>query len=249
MKKIVFALSAVCVLLTSCTGNDDENNTSDSSGILLKKTVEVNSDGSGYTTDYHYDGNKLVDISDEDGKIVFTYVGDLITKMEFKDSQGVSYQVDTFVYENERIASYVSIEPLEQIGRKEVYVYNNDGTVGITNYSGNTTSQTLLGGTGKVYFANGEISKIESVTDGFIETTNYTYDTKNSPQKNILGINKLAFINAEADGVLHNLLTEVYVADGFTDTFNYVYTYTPGDYPATSVENYEGDVTTTTYFY
>lgn len=248
MKKIIFALSTVCLLFASCTGNDDENNTNES-GVLLKKTVEVDSDGDAFVRNYNYDGNKLVDLSDEDGKIVFTYTGNLITKMDYKDVNGVSYQVDTFTYENDKLMSYVSIEPLEQVGRKEVYVYNSDGTVNINTFSGNLTSQTQAGGTGKVFFANGEISKIQTTIGLVTETTNYTYDSKNNPQKNILGLDKLAFINGEGDGVLRNILSEVFVSEDYTDTFTYQYTYTPANYPATSVETYEGDITTTTYFY
>jgi len=249
MKRSAFALSLLCLTMVSCTGNDDE--TSNESGVLLKKTIEVDEDGETLTSLYTYNGNKIVSADFEGDKILFTYAGNNISKMEFLDGEGVVEQIDSFTYDaNGRVATFVSIEPNDDYGRKEVYVYDSDGTVAVTYYGGDDISQTTLYGTGRVFYgANNEISKIEEYHDGLTDIHNYTYDSKNSPFKNILGFDKLTFINSEADGALHNLLTENLATNNFNENITYEYTYNSSDYPKTSIEDSDGFIITTQYFY
>lgn len=240
MKKILCLFGALSLLLTSCSSDD-----SSSSTVLLKKEISTDSDGDKVTTDYKYDGNKIVSATVQGSTtgIYFTYTGDLITKMEFK-YEGVVEQVNKYEYDsNNKLINFIRVEPLEKMGSKEVYAYNSDGSISITAYSGTDLAQTTADGTGKITFVNGEINKI-ALTYG--PTRTYTYDDKNNPFKNVLGYDKISFVDGEASGILHNILS---VKIGTEVTEVYVLTYNGDNYPVKSVESEDGEVATSEYFY
>ncbi|KAF2510182.1 hypothetical protein EYY60_11775 [Flavobacterium zhairuonense] len=240
MKKILCLFGALTLLLTSCSSDD-----SGSSVVLLKKEITTDSDGDKVTTDYKYDGNKIISatVQGTTTGIYFTYTGDLITKMEFK-YEGVVEQVNKYEYDsNGKLISFIRVEPLEENGSKEVYTYNSDGSISITAYSGTDLAQTTADGTGKITFVNGEIDKI-ALTYG--PTRSYTYDDKNNPYKNVLGYDKISFTDGEAEGILHNIVS---VKNGTKVTESYVFTYNGDGYPVKSVDTDGSGVATTEYFY
>lgn len=245
MKKILCLFGALTFALTSCSSDEDS---SDSSGtVLLKKTVETDSEGDKVTTNYVYNGNKIVNITvqgSSDG-IYFTYTGDLITKMEFK-YEGEVEQINEYKYDsNNRLISYVSIEPSEEYGFKESYTYETDGSISVKTYRGDDLTQTIANGTRKITFTGGEFTKIIS-TDS--PSRSYTYDDKNNPMKNILGYDKISFVDGEASGILHNIVSEKDI-DYDEVTATYVFTYNSAGYPTKSTESEEGEVATVEFFY
>lgn len=245
MKKILCLFGALTLLLTSCSSDDSS---SDSSGtVLLKKMIITGSDGKS-TVIYKYDGNKIVSAVDDSGEINlhYTYTGDLITKLEFKLPNGTVEQTNTFSYNADgKLATFLRVESEEGsiIGYKEVFTYNADGTISVKSYSGNATTQTTASGTSKITFLNGDVAEVTSTNS---PDHKYVYDSKNNASKNILGMEKIAFVDGEGNGVFHNEISDT--ADGKVWS-TYSYTYNAAGYPEKSNDDTEGFKYTSEYFY
>ncbi|MDQ6527640.1 hypothetical protein [Flavobacterium sp. LHD-85] len=246
MKKILCLFGALTLLLTSCSSDDSSSDSS--SNVLLKKIVITNSDGEKFTTNFKYDGNKIVSAIDDSGEanLYYTYTGDLITKIEFKYPDGTIDQINTFTYNAEgKLTTFVRVEPNMDWGHKEVYTYNADGTISVKSYSGDSETQTGEGVTSTIKFVNGEVSEILAITANQPDHK-YTYDNKNNPTKNILGMDKIAFVDGEGNGVKFNILTDS--ADG--DLWgNSTFTYNDQGYPTKEVNTGSDSVGNTEYFY
>ncbi|WP_289665359.1 hypothetical protein [Flavobacterium panacagri] len=243
MKKILCLFGALTLLLSSCS-----NDESSSDLVLLKKTVITNSDGEKFTINYKYDGNKIISAIDDSGdtSLYYTYTGDLITKIEFKFPDGTIDQINTFSYNAEgKLTTFVRVEPNMDWGHKEVYTYNTDGTISVKSYSGDSKTQTAGGTTSTIKFVNGEVSEIVAITANQPDHK-YTYDTKNNPTKNILGMDKIAFVDGEGNGVKFNILTDT--ADGDLWT-NSTFTYNDQGYPTKEVDTGSDSLGTSEYFY
>lgn len=243
MKKLLCFLSASLLLLTSCSNNDDS---SDTSVILLKKVVLTGSNGK-TTVNYKYDGNKIVSIIDDFNEInmFFTYTGDWITKIEFKLPDGTIEQTNTFTYTDGKLSTFLRVEldNGELRGHKEVYTFNANGTISVNAYSGDDKVQTNNSGTSLITFINGDVSEITNTNS---PDHKYVYDSKNNAAKNILGFDKISFVDGEGTGVFHNEVSDT--ADGEVWS-TYSFTYNSAGYTETSIDNVEGDHYTSEYFY
>lgn len=251
MKKLLFLVSVSILFFTSCIPNPEEDPDPfiPPANLMLKKTVDTYDDGEIITTNFTYLGNKIVSVVDDSGEanLYFTYTDDLITRIEIRDVDGVVEQFNTFEYDDtKRLVTFKRIEPLDDLGYKETYVYNADGTVSVTSFSGDTLTQTDTDGTtGTVTFVNGEISQITSAN----ATYSYTYDNKSNPFKNVLGMNKIAFVDGEGEGILHNIISETATVGGQSPvSFAYTFTYA-NDFPVTSRQDNTDGNYTTEYFY
>jgi hypothetical protein len=241
MKKLFCFLAITSLALTSCSSSDDGG--SSSGTVLLKKTIENGPDGN-ITSIATYNGTKLDKITATGGYVIdFTYTGNLITQVDYKLGTEVS-QTEKYTYDgSNRMASYVRLELDVEWGPKEVYVYNGDGTVTVNSYSGDLDSQTNGPSVATISFlANGEVDEITS-DDG---TISYTYDNKNNPFMNVTGYSKVAFSDMATDGILHNVTLEHSTTDS---DLTRVYTYNEDGFPTNAVESYDGDDTTTEFFY
>jgi len=236
MKKILL-FCAIALALNSCSSDDSsDSGSSNGDGVLLKKTIATDAEGTKVTSNYTYDGNKIVSVIDNSGDSneYYTYTGDLITKLEYKLPNGTVEQINTYSYDsNGRLATFVRIHPDTDWGNKELYTYNADGTITAKHYTGDSKTQTFLNSTGTIKFANGEVIEI---TDDFQDDHAYTYDTKNNPLKNVIGWNKINFTDGETNDVLHNMLTDKV---GTEVWYSYSYTYNADGYPTKSVESVE----------
>jgi hypothetical protein len=250
MKKLLFLLSVSILFFSSCIPNPEENPDPivPVATLFLKKTIDTYDGGETVTTNYTYSGNKLVSIvsdTPDEPNLYVTYTGNLITKGEYKFADGTIDQINTFEYDDtNRLVTYKRVDPEMDLGNKETYVYNLDGTISVTYFIGDATTQTEAAGTGTVTFEDGEISEISSPEDTFT----YVYDNKSNPLKNVLGWNKIAFVDGEGNGVAHNITSFVHTNAGMPMTFTYEYTYASG-YPIESVANDEDGTYTTEYFY
>jgi hypothetical protein len=245
MKKILCLFGALTLLLTSCSSDDSSSNSSDL--VLLKKAVVTNSEGKKITINYKYDGNKIVSVIDDSGDLnmYYTYTGDLITKIEFKYPDGTIDQINNFSYNAEgKLITFIRVEPNIDWGHKEVYTYNVDGTVTAQSYSGDGKTQTSKGTSNTIKFVNGEVSEIISLASW--ENHKYTYDSKNNATKNILGFDKIAFVDGEGNGVKFNVLTDTSEGDLWT---NSTFTYNENGYPTKEVDKGSDSLGTTEYFY
>jgi hypothetical protein len=250
-RKLLYLFSALLVL-TSCSNDETREDSKDNdvvvvkpvSQILLKKTVEKNANGTTRTTIYTYEGNKIVSQVYNNSKegIYYTYTGDLITKMEFKLADGTVEQVNTYKYDgNKKLIEFFRTQPgQEDWDSTEKYIYNADGTVSVYDEDGFKNSTFT--------FLNGEISEVVSVNSPNFK---YTHDTKNNPFKNVLGMDKIAFIDGEGNGILHNIISETssFGDDNTTTNTTSKITYNTDDYPVKSFDNFEDAGTTTEYFY
>jgi len=244
MKKILCLFGALTILLSSCS-SDDSSNASDS--VLLKKVVLTGTEGKS-TVNYKYDGNKLVSVIDDSGEINmhYTYTGSSITKIEFKLPDGSVEQTNTFTYGTDgKLATFLRVEldNDELRGYKEVYTYNANGTVSVKSYGGDDKTQTDASGTATITFINGDVSEVTSTNS---PNHKYVYDAKNNAAKNVLGLDKISFVDGEGTGVFHN---EVSDTSGETVWSTYSYTYNSAGYPEKSVDDVEGLKYTSEYFY
>lgn len=242
MKKFLCLFSALTLVLTSCSNDDTPNDNQ----FLLKKMVETYEDGSTITLNYTYEGNKLVSATDGagEGTVYWTYNQDLITKMEIKLSDGAILQQNAYSYDsNKRLSIFLRIDPVEKTGFREVYTYNGDNTISVKSYTGDDKTQIDLDGTAVITLVDGEVAKIVST---YGVDFAYTYDTKNNPEKSVQGLDKISFADGEASGILHNIITQKKDDDPAKTA---EITYNADNFPIKSIDNFEGEVVTTEYFY
>lgn len=240
MKKLFLFFAIATVALTSCSSEDSSSNPA---ATLIKREIDHYSDGSSTTYNFTYNGSKMISIIDSDGsRSNYTYTGDLITNIKHYDGVDLD-QEDIFTYNSSgQLVEFVMLGYVGEWGNKEVYVHNTDGSISVTEYTGNLVSQTNANGSGTITFlSTGEIGSITH--DG--QTYVYTYDNMNHDFKNVTGFGKISFVNSGAEGINHNITTEINGANTSIET----YTYNAAGYPVTSSEDYNGDITTTEYFY
>ncbi len=162
MKKIIVACLAL-FLIVSCSSTDSPSASQD---VLVKRTVSTDEDGVEETLQYFYNGNKINRIEAPGFKVEFTYVGDLITAVRyFADS--TEFQTETYTYNSQgQMIKYVLLSLLQDYGAKEEFTYNADGTIEYTRALGDLVSQTESPSSGKLFFTNGEITKVENYEFG-----------------------------------------------------------------------------------
>jgi hypothetical protein len=258
MKKLLCLFAFSAVFLTSCSSSDNSSTPVTESDVLVTKTVETYAyDNSTVTTNYTYNGKKIVRSSDSDGIYEnYTYTGDLITNVKVYDDTDTLLLEEFLTYNaSGQLITYLSKDYENNTGRKEVFVHNSNNTVSYSVYKGNISAQTTLSETGTIYLTNGEVSQIDStvLSPSYSGTRVYTYDTKNNPFKNITGGDKINFINIEAIGVSRNILTDNYTSTFPTnEMYTTTYTYNSLNFPLTESEIEGTDpstVVTTQYTY
>lgn len=193
MKKLLYLFSAVALTLTSCSSEDDSNN---SSGTLLTKIIETYDDGTVETTDFEYNGNKIVSVSsdlDLRDETIYTYTGDLITKEEYFFDDGINSFEEVIDYEydsNNRLIKSIRTDEYGDI-ETDNFTYNSNGTVSFTTIANSTTKAS-----GTIYF-NGNQPYKKEITENpgtdfevsWVEES--TFDLKVSPFANVTGFYKI----------------------------------------------------------
>jgi len=253
MKKLIGLFACSVLFLTSCSSNDSNDAaTVNESDVLVTKSIESYANGDpSITTNYTYNGKKMIKSIDSEGYYeLYTYTGDLLTKIDYYDSDDTLEETETFAYNsNGKLATYVRAEFTVNQGVRETFVYNNDGTVSTTTYFGDTTSQTDVLNTSTIEFSGSEVA-MTTLNTGSMHM--YTYDTKNNPFKNVIGFDKIAVLEAESVGLYHNILTDTYTESSLTHIYNSVYTYNALNFPLTWAESEStspASTITTQYFY
>ncbi len=226
MKKVILFFSVILLSIVSCSTNEDPIVTPDpeiinpdpvipTSFILPKKIINLTDNVVKSTANIIYNGNKIIEgttvKSNGTTKDVFTYTGDLITKIEVISGGVIKYSNEFQYDSNTRLSVELSddefFENSVAVRRKtkKVFTYNPDGTVLETNFklvnsiyenTGTTSVYTLANGNEIKKVTNGSYSYPSGI-NGEISTTNTIttvvkeYDTKINPLKNILGFEKL----------------------------------------------------------
>lgn len=222
------------MVLASCSrddGNSSNNDNSPDSTTLIfpEKIVTVNYVGH-LSTDYTYNGNKIVSaISDNGYKNIYTYTGDLITKLVEIQSDGTVSTTEYF-YSNGKLSSKTRLTTGDVIKYQSNYTYNTDGTISYTEFAITLSTGDRYGPeyTGKLTFKDGNLIKDEKSQSGAYGTSStYEYDTKNQSFKNVLGFN-LLLNNALS---VNNLVKRTYVTIDGTHIFTNEYEYDANGFP------------------
>lgn len=262
MKKNLLLLSVVAMMVfAGCSSDDDNNNDGDGPGTgALVKKIEFDYVDDDYTDviQFTYNGNKLVKGVYTDGyEDRFFYTGDRITKIEYVTDTGEVQARELFTYDSEgMLTEYRFLELDWDYEEKSTFEVTGTNTVLETYYSG-TIDSPSEDWTAVLTMSNGEvIQKVQTGWDGDTTYT-YTYDTKNSPFKNVTGYGAIAYVAAgdhEIEGFSRNILSIHNDTDGINYTVN-TFTYNSDNYPSTlnSVGYFDGDETTytmnATFFY
>jgi hypothetical protein len=213
MKKIIALLLVASTFLISCSKTDEPltiNPSSEtdgpvtvdpSSNVLVKKMVTVvttksNNLSNTTTRNLTYNGNKLVSVisdSPDSGNVNFSYTGDLITKREIVFSGNLAFSTIYTYNSSNNLVSVLTVNAFNStIENKKEYTYNSDGTVSFISKETDTkTKITTTKNTGKLFFDNGNLTKIEETEGSSTKVTTFEYDTKRRWQNNITGFNKM----------------------------------------------------------
>jgi len=233
MKKLIYFLCIPMLIMQGCSSDSGNSNNNTSSAILCK-TIKFNeSDATNirnYRTEFTYNGNKLSEISSYyndvlSHKEIVYYTGDLITQIKGYDENNILNSMQTRTYNSSgEIISILSIdnETGSWLGYKTNVNYNQNGTITTLEYSGDLNVQNTLDLT-TTYVVTNNIVVSKTSFDG-TNTTSYsfTYDTKNSPFKNVIGLNNFFGPLSQE----HNLLQTIQ-SDGVNspliEDFQYIY--------------------------
>lgn len=225
MKKLL-TLAIALILFTACSSDDSPAPTKETA-VRLKKIISTNEDGEIITSNYNYTNTKLTSVISTDGSSsIYTYTGDLNTGMEDYVNYTLRYSYAYEYTDSNKIATKTMLvhNVYPKFAQKDVYTYNENGTITIRSYTGDFESQTQLSQTTIVSYP--DATTIQYQSNGGTKVI-YTYDGKNHPLKNVL----------ETDMYAQNLLTVTDVT--FKEPVTYVnntYIYNSKDFPINSTE-------------
>jgi hypothetical protein len=220
MKKLLYLFSASLLVLASCS--KDDNTPDPATSTLVKKVIYTDINKSIYTSETTYNGNKIVSTLGSDGsKIVYTYTGEIITKVEETDGKGALESTTEYTYTNGKLATSLEKEVGADYNYKTVYTYNADGTVSFADVMINTkTGTTDDGGTvGKYTYSAGNLVKKVYSYYGKEYSSTFEYDTKNNPSKNVTGFSLL--LDNEDEASVNNVVKRTSSSSISTNTYKY----------------------------
>jgi len=226
MKKILCLFSALAMVLVSSCSSDD---VADASSSLKPSKIAYSyaDPKENYFSEVKYNGNKLVSETDNDGTILkFSYVGDLISKIEEFKSDNVLVTTTEYIYSAGKVASVTVKDAGATKYYKTKYTQNGDGTVSFEGFYVNaaTGAEEEGGKVGKYTFKDGNLVKSESSYYGKANTTyTYEYDSKKTSNANVAGIKLL--LDAEEGTSVNNVvkITGTSATSSYVSTFSYVY--------------------------
>jgi hypothetical protein len=188
------------VLSLPKTRNIETYNVNTSNGVTTTTTQKSESV-------YGYDSSnivKLISVSstvsdsgsagETKSKVVYTYTGKLLTKMESVDVAGVVQVTVVCMYNDKSKLMSRTSTSAKGFVSKIIYVYNADGTVSGTQLSTSVSGEVTPNGNSNVLtFLNGNLVKeVNTNTNNNSTTTlDYLFDTKNTSSKYILGFPNL----------------------------------------------------------
>ncbi|NMH26733.1 hypothetical protein [Flavobacterium silvaticum] len=256
MKNSYLLISAFLLLLVSCTSESDTTPSPEVNPKLrlIQKSITTGWSGESVTSVWNYDGQKLVSIiSDNGSEQHFTYNDNLIVSVESSNEFG-EVTTDSYEYDDQgRITTHLDISA--DWGRKQVYEYAPDGSISVTQYFGSDESQTQIVMQGVLLMQNGEIThtKTLNVDSGYGRICDYTYDTHNTPTRNIIGYDKISsLLSTNQKGIFHNVLTNTQTTEGQDPVLvTKTYVYDSLDFPLRIVSSdpLDGDSGITEYIY
>ncbi len=230
------------LLLQGCSSDSGNSNNNTSTAILCK-TIKFNeSDATNirnYRKEFTYVGNKFNERKDYyndvlTSKSVYIYTGNLITQIKSYNSSNQLTYLEDYTYNNsgQLIQSISYDEGILDV--RKTYIYNQNGTINELEYYNYGQPQETLNSNSTFTLLNNML--VSQITISGTNTTSYsfTYDTKNSPFKNVVGLNFLFYEGTQE----HNLLQTIQ-SDGVNSpiTENYQYIYNSDGYPTSKLPN------------
>ena len=202
MKKIISLTFVFSLFILSCSKNDNQVTTD--TGLLCIKKLEKNVSGTIISeTNFSYNGNKIVKAITNRNNFIyenrFFYTEDLITKVEYYYNNTLRF-TSNFTYNSQKnLIQIVNLDNTNNTGSKYVYNYNSELSITSNYYQGNLTSQNQLIRTSSILLTktNGEITIISENVAGssYSNSINFFYDSKNNYMKNVLGYGKLTLLD------------------------------------------------------
>ncbi|MFE3848854.1 hypothetical protein ACFX5D_12850 [Flavobacterium sp. LB3P45] len=208
MNKLTTIIGVLFLIIISCSENETKEPTNENKNPLIKTIKEISSTN-GLSTSFTYDGFKIKEATTTglnvgQFKIIYTYTGDLITQ-EDGYINDILYVSTEYTYENNRLKTTIFKDtnsgtispPMNQT--KLVYNYLSGNIVDIDIYTYSNVWQLHYSFPKvKVHFNGGNILKREKFNSegALISTINYEYDNSPNIYKNIIGFDKLFFINS-----------------------------------------------------
>jgi hypothetical protein len=195
VKKIVFSI--LCILLYSCSSSDSDSNSEEEQNVPAGFLKQITSSGT-YGSEiyrYYYNGTKISKISKTSmfsSTKKFIYTGDLITEINEYDSNSEITSKYIFQYNSlNKLKSSVFLNYFQSEVIKNVINYNSNGTISVSTYRGNSTSQTLFEFSTIHYFSNNNIGSSEMTYNNTLINFAYEYDSSSNPLSQITGYNNL----------------------------------------------------------
>lgn len=195
MKKIILLLSLLLLILNSCSKSDD-NETVNKNTYLLKKKVTSITNASGnptfsIETNYQYIGNKIYKITSSTTDIIYTYTGNLISKIENFENNQISFSQILNYDNNNRIENFIVYNYQDNTAEKTTFTYTSNSIVNFEYFTGDFITQNNIQKSGKYYLnSEGEKIKTENFNLGVYQgKSEITYGDKNEVFKNVIGFN------------------------------------------------------------
>lgn len=235
MKKIILLIVAASLLM-ACSS---DSGSAGSDVLLIRKIVSESESPFGgsdvHTVVYTYNGQKLIKYTRDNSAQYYYYNGDRIIRLEYR-ANGTATSQTNFLYDG--LGRLIEANVTATSGQTFIstYEYNADNTVSETDHfslpdGGQATS------TSKFFMdENNEVIRKEDYYNAGTEVTAYTYDNKNNPFKNIIGIDKLKLLFVGSK--FNVLMTSHTDAQGnVVSTRTTDFTYNASDFPETSVSH------------
>lgn len=143
---------------------------------------------------------------------IYTYTGNLITKLESVDKAGIVQSSTVYLYNDKnKLISQTNTQNKDQI-YKIVFEYNIDGTVSSTHYSNYSGVLEPRGNSSVYTILNGNVIKEESIyVDNYgVEEKNTLesiFDTKKNPFFYVLGFSTCSLWNANQSNEISSVST------------------------------------------
>lgn len=216
------------------TAGDPPVNSPDPNLTLPTEQIILDFEKKPISLKFIFNGNKILRKMTESGTLqIFTYTGDLITKIQNFGSDGILEVTLEYFYTDGELSKYT--RRVEAAGYptydKYIYTHHSDGTVSyvIFRISNSTGAEEIIS-TNIFTIKNGNIIKSQSTSSGGTYVTTYEYDSKNSPMKNVLGFNKIFEELPQVSSSLNNIIsytTTIPTKSGgtytYTNEIKYVY--------------------------
>ncbi|MBK8600325.1 MAG: hypothetical protein IPN80_06970 [Flavobacterium sp.] len=166
-----------------------------STNFLVKKSIKTDANNVISSTEYYYSGNKLNYTLDSDGtRTNYLYNENLLAQVNVF-SGGTLKEKLTYEYDSSaRLVKFVKVNIITRLGEKTSFTFNSDGTISYQNYSGTNLAQEELGTSGTISSSSCIENTVNPDTSELqVLSSEFSFDTKNNPFKNVIGIDKVHF--------------------------------------------------------